>query len=208
MRKTYFFFLWVFSIGSMPSLYAQIRFSRLEKIIPLYKWTDSVPQGEMRQVFVPDGNLWQKHIIDTVSFGQFEFSQRILASERVKESRAALWKNEEKFRTFDTVFQPALYGIFLYAKDGQYGLISAEGKELSNLYDRMAFLYYRWQGRWVVGPVFLVEKNRQYALMDANGFAITRFCRDAGELPRAFVLDAANGFKLDQTVRPESLWGY
>lgn len=209
-RSFLFFLISVFLpvfIGSTCEAQVPIRF--YEDCIPAYRWTGNTPVGDTSLLFMPDrGKVTEVRLIpqpDSVHLYSTDHS-RISAMR----NDISVQKMAEAFRKADSVYFPPMFGIYLYREDGKFGLMTEDGTGVAAPdYDKIYVLYQYldFVRSWVLSPVFMVYRNRQYALMDANGFVVTRYCKDPGQLPGAYLITESDMFRIDQRI-PTEYWGY
>lgn len=199
--------------GLCGLLQAQVPVQYFEKEIPVYRWTYGGVPGDTSDLFYPDKEWVNVHALVFTDVDSMQLVYRnVKEHQKVVSARASDWKRgSRELRKLDSVYFPPVFGYYLYQQDGKFGLMTAEGTGVASpVYDQIVFLYqyYAPQRQWALCPVLLVHSNRQYALMHYSGFLVTRFCKRVEELPSAYLMNAANGFKINEKVEPESLWGF
>lgn len=201
---------------SMP-LHARVPYIKLRNQLPMYFWSHKV---------LPE---WFSFISDDKERDQFIKSYGI---ERVPENRRFdsnfsvrfLYIRKDldkksysdvdaipskKRKAGDKIYQPQLFDVYLIRREGRYGLITSKGNVvIPPVYDQIVFLYGDVPKMgMVVMPMVLVYKGGKYALMDTNGFFVSRFCDRLEDLPSAYVVSEADRFSIKARV-PDKYWGY
>lgn len=210
IRILFFIMLPVLTAGSLVRAQVRVRTEIFEGSIPAYRWTKNFPQGDTSALFMPVAEDFGKvpltFLPDSVHLiCPFHF--------RIEAYRERTWskKKPEVFSGLDSVFFPPLFGCYLYRDQGKYGLMTEEGAGVAPpVFDSIWVLYQYAASmgkKWVLSPVFMVYRNRQYALMDANGFIVTRYCKDPALLPESYLITGSDQFSLDQRI-PFEYWGY
>lgn len=146
--------------------------------IPAYLWTVDSPAGDTSVFCLKEA---RRVMVDTVS-------RRI------------------RFATK----QEGVFGLYFYEKDGKYGLKTKEDvrvvpADFSEI--RVLFQYVDAKKTWMLFPVFLVRRERQYALVNADGSFLTRYVPSVAQLPEAMLLTPSDRFDLYQKI-PFEYWGY
>lgn len=196
-----------FLIGKDCPAQVPVRF--YEDCIPAYRWNRNVPEGDTSVLFMPDrGKLTEVRLFpqpDSVNLYSSDHS-RVLA----KRKEFSKEKMVDGFKKADSVYFPPMFGLYLYRQEGKFGLMTEEGTGVAAPdYDKI-YVLYQYLGfarSWVLSPVFMVYRNRQYALMDADGFIVTRYCKDPAQLPDAYLITGSDKFRIDQRI-PFEYWGY
>lgn len=206
-----------FSAGMLVR--GQVPYVRLDGSLPIHfwslkteKWWYSEVAGDKQQdKFIKDYGLArvpEKHVHDT--------SFVVVRADAGKRGNGTKEKAElkriprKKLKESDRIYWPQLFGLYLLEREGRFGLITAKGNIITApVYDQIVFLYGNEADfGTVIMPMLLVYKGGKYALMDPTGFLVTRFCDSEDALPSAYIVGAANEFKITDTIQPDKIWGF
>lgn len=203
---------------SMP-LHARVPYIKLRNQLPLYFWPYKVPPewfsfvstDKERDQFVKSYGIAR---VPDNRFSDSTFSAEFLyASSREKldkKSRSDVAAIPSKKRKAgDRFYEPQLFDVYLLRREEKYGLVTCKGNTvIPPVYDQIVFLYGDAPRMgMVVMPMVLVYKGGKYALMDTNGFFVSRFCDRPEDLPSAYVVSAADRFSIKDRV-PDKYWGF